>query len=108
MVAFPDRFLHFIYTTIYGLLYTIFLLILHFSGFSSAVYPQLDFAGSPGTAAFWTVIAVIVLPLALHSIIFGLYHLRAFIARKTVLKAKPLSEKVTMGNTNLAFSDAEK
>jgi len=105
MVAFPTRFLHFIYTMIYGVLYTLFLLILHLTNYNSAVYTQLNFAESPGTTAMWLVIAVIVLPLGLHSIIFGLYHLRVFIARKTVQDTSARREKHEMGASNPTFHD---
>jgi len=106
MVAFPTRFLHFIYAMIYGGLYAIFLLILHLTKYNSAVYAQLNFDNNPGMTAVWLVILVIVLPLLLHSIIFGLYHLRAFIARKTVLTSSAAKEEPEIETTSkLMFND---
>jgi len=106
MVAFPTRFLHFIYTMIYGVVYTIFLLILHFTGYNSAVYPQLNFADNWEKAALFLVASIIVLPFLLHLIIFGLYHLRAFIARKTVQTSSAAREELEIETTGkLMFND---
>ena len=112
MVAFPDRFFHFVYTVLYGILYLVFILILHFTGFNSQVYSVLDFENSPGTAAGWSVLAVLVIPFVFHTILFGLYHLRAFIAGKTLGSDEatyPSSDgRMEMGNVNPTFDDAEK
>ena len=116
MVAYPTRWLHFIYTVLFGILYLIFLLILHFTGYNSAVYSQLNFRDAPGVAAGWTLAAVLLLPIVLHSVVFGFYRLRVFIARKTVLNDQaraPHMDKeidtntIEMGKINPTFEDPE-
>ncbi|CAK8688819.1 unnamed protein product [Clavelina lepadiformis] len=108
MVAFPTRLLHFIYTVLYGVLYAVALLVFHFTGLNSQVYSVIDFANSPGIAAAYVVVSVVIFPTILHSVVFGFYHLRAFIARNTVLKDSSTSRpagNLEMGTFNQAFED---
>jgi len=111
MVAFPTRLLHFIYSIGYGLLYVLFLLILHWTGVNSAVYTVLNWARKPGVAVGWCVLAVVVLPIAMQAITFGLYHLRALIARRTAVPEEAPRKNlevstIEMGTVNPAFSEA--
>lgn len=109
MVAFPTRLLHFIYTVLYGVVYGFFMLIMHWTGVDSQIYGVVDWANTPGVAAGWLILAAIVMPTAIHSIAFGLYHLRACIARATVLKGaadqtgRRADPTLEMGNVNPAF-----
>lgn len=108
LVANPTRILHFVYTVCYGLLYTIFLLILHFTDYNSAVYPALNFRDSPRTTAMWLSLAVLVLPIILYILIFFIYQLRLHIAKNTVLKNQsPQNERgndnVEMGKVNSGY-----
>ena len=84
MVAFPTRLLHFIYVNLLGIIYAVFLLILHFTGVNSSVYPVLDFEQNFGLAIGITLVNVFVASTILHFIVFLLFLLRKLIADKTV------------------------
>ena len=107
----PFRLLHFYHTSIGAVVYIVFSLILHGTGYTSAIYPVLDWANRTGLAiglAFGTVFVAV--PIA-HSIGFGLYHLRWFIARKCCknknsfsLSTSTTNQFQMKGKDNTAFS----
>nr|XP_002127130.1 protein rolling stone-like [Ciona intestinalis] len=114
MVAFPVRLLHFFYAPLYGVVYILFMLILHWTNVNSAIYAAVNWSTSPATSAGYSIAAVIVLPIVLHAIVFGLYHLRALIARRTVLKGEQSGDgataqfgEVELGKTNAAFEPSD-
>ena len=100
----PIRFLHFIYPVGYGVVYVIFTVILWASDFVSAVYPVLNWEQNPSIAAMWSLITVLVLFPVLHAFHFGLYHLRAWIARcclhQTNRSQQPMDDQMEMGEQN--------
>ena len=107
----PIRLLHFYHVSLAGVTYTIFTLILHGAGYESAVYPNLDWVGSPVAAAVLAIILIFIAAPIAHFICFGLYHLRLFIARKILgenaAPAIPLAGPNLprgSGNDNKAFA----
>uniref|UniRef100_H2YYR0 Protein rolling stone n=1 Tax=Ciona savignyi TaxID=51511 RepID=H2YYR0_CIOSA len=111
MVAFPVRLLHFFYAPLYGVVYILFMLIIHWTGVNSAIYAAVNWATQPAISSGYSIAAIIVLPIVLHCMLFGLYHLRALIARRTVLKNENTSRgggpeqfgAVELGKTNEGF-----
>ncbi|XP_078487924.1 protein rolling stone-like [Ciona intestinalis] len=108
VTSYPIRLLHFIYPVGYGLVYTSFSLILHGSGFTSAIYSLLNWATSPGIAAAACFgVSFVAMPLS-HLLLWGLYHLRTFIARKQgcISDAEETNlESHEMGHTNPVYSN---
>lgn len=84
VVAIPSRWLHFVYSQLLGLAYSIMTVIIHFTGVTSAIYNFLNFNNNPGLAIGVLIVATLIAPIIFHSVYFGLYHLRAFIYRRTV------------------------
>jgi len=78
MVAFPIRILHFIYPAAFGVVYGIFLLILHFVGINSSVYPVLNFADDFPLAIGVLLLSAFVAPVILQCVIYLLHLLRKF------------------------------
>uniref|UniRef100_F6V951 Protein rolling stone-like n=2 Tax=Ciona intestinalis TaxID=7719 RepID=F6V951_CIOIN len=60
MVAFPVRLLHFFYAPLYGVVYILFMLILHWTNVNSAIYAAVNWSTSPATSAGYSIAAVIV------------------------------------------------
>ena len=93
MVAFPIRFLHMIFSSAYAFVYIIFVLILHVTKVNSGVYSVLDFENNPLKAYLLACAAFTLFPFCFHSVIYLLYCLRFYIARRiTQPTIKPLQE----------------
>lgn len=105
--AVPIRLLHVIYAMMYGVTYTLFTLILHGAGVMSVYYPGLlDWRSSPGASAGLCIgLVVAAIPIT-HSVVFGLYHLRMYIAR-LLTNPKPAAGANDLtgggGETNQAY-----
>ena len=95
----PFRLLHFYHASIFGAVYGLFSLILHWAGYNSAIYPVLNWATGTGFAIGVVFGAVFVVAPLTHCIGFGLYHLRRFIAKKCLtnptLNEPEITENVT-------------
>jgi len=76
----PMRLLHFAYPLLYGLIYTIFTVILWVSGVTDAVYTVLNWETNPSLAVLITMLASLVAMPLLHMLHFCLYKLRSKIA----------------------------
>ena len=106
----PFRLLHFYHVSISGAVYGLFSLILHWTGYNSAIYGVLDWASGTGLAIGLVLGSIFVAVPITHCIGFGLYHLRRFIAQKclgnsnTSSSPNPtLNESRMAGNSNIAF-----
>jgi hypothetical protein len=74
----PVHLLHFIYPSIYGIIYAIFSVIYQLGGDNPPTYNILNW-NKPGTAATCAIILVLVTVPGVHMTFFGLYKLRVFI-----------------------------
>lgn len=74
----PVRVLHFIYPSIYGIIYSIFSVIYQLGGNNPPIYTLLDW-NKPGTAIAYSIVLVLVAVPVVHMTFFGLYKLRVFI-----------------------------
>ena len=90
----PIRLLHFYHLSIFGVVYTFFSLILHWTGYNSAIYPVLDWANRTGFALALTLIIIFVVSPMVHSAIYGLYKLKDLI----YLKILSNQSEVPVGN----------
>lgn len=80
--AIPIRLLHAIYAMLYGVTYTLFTLILHGAGVMSVYYPGLfDWRALPGASTGLCLGLIFAGVPIMHSVVFGLYHLRMYLAR---------------------------
>ncbi|XP_078487925.1 protein rolling stone-like [Ciona intestinalis] len=109
IIAYPIRLLHFLYGMCYGLVYTAFTLILHGSGYISAVYELINWdKGARIATAICFVSSFVAIPLV-HLLAFGLYHLRCFIALKGGCQndqtdTSDEQESIEMGQTNQGYA----
>lgn len=95
----PIRILHFVYPLLYGFIYILFTLILHATGEQSEFYKNLlNWGSKPGLSA-GVVIGILALSVLMHSFAFGLYHLRALIARKCGVEENNLCLKKSNEST---------
>ena len=80
----PIRLLHFYHVSFAGIVYTVFSLILHGTGYESSIYPNvLDWTNSSGFSIGMCFIIILVIAPVVQLIAYGLYQLRSFIGRKT-------------------------
>uniref|UniRef100_H2ZLY3 Uncharacterized protein n=1 Tax=Ciona savignyi TaxID=51511 RepID=H2ZLY3_CIOSA len=100
IVAIPTRLLHFIYVSLFALVYIVFSLILHGSGYESAIYPVLNWSTNPGISAGISVGAVIVAPPIVHGLYWCVFQLRTFLGKK----ANPSQSRTTMASHPLGIS----
>ena len=89
MSRIPIRLLHFIYVSIFGLLYVITTLILHGVGEKSNFYEGvLDWASYPGSSAGLCIAMIIIGSPLFHSVAFLFYNVRQYLSRKLLPKEK--------------------
>lgn len=101
--AVPIRLLHVIYVMPYGATYLVFTLILHGAGVKSQYYRGLlDWRESPGVSAGVCIGLIVIGAPILHSLVFGLYHLRMYLSRLL----KP-SKSVAKSASNIAAVDGD-
>jgi len=112
----PLRILHFVYPIGYGLVYTIFTVILWAADHTDAVYPGfLDWESNPGLSALITMLVSFVALPVIHVLWhYWLYQLRVLIAKKCLdrqnSREQPLDDNVEMnqkrdyGTSNAAYS----
>ena len=82
----PVRLLHFYHSSLYTFVYSVFSLIVHASGYTSAIYPVLDWQNNVGMAIGLCLgITFIASPVVHALVFFTFYQLRLFIAQQTVL-----------------------
>ncbi|XP_076813642.1 protein rolling stone-like [Clavelina lepadiformis] len=82
----PVRLLHFYHSSLFMLAYSVFSLIVHASGYTSAIYPVLDWQNNVGMAIGLCLgITFIASPVVHALVFFTFYQLRLFIAQQTVL-----------------------
>ena len=75
----PIRLLHFFLLSFLAVVYTVFSLILHWTGYNSAIYPVLDWTNRSGFALALTLIIIFVVSPIVHGAIYGLYKLKELI-----------------------------
>ena len=92
----PIRLLHFYHLSIFGAVYTIFSLVLHWTGFNSAIYPVLDWANRTGFAIGLCLIIIFVVCPIVHFILYGIYKLKILIYNK--LTDDPITPALTSTN----------
>lgn len=81
IVDVPVRLLHVVHSLSFGLIYTLFLLVLHGTGLDSRVYKFTDWQNRPGLAA-GLCLGLTFVSTVVHSMVFGLYQLRLCLARR--------------------------
>nr|XP_039267755.1 protein rolling stone-like [Styela clava] len=97
----PVRLLHFVYPMLIGITYVLFTYIIHAADVMSSFYRNaLDWEKVPVTSIVLCILAVLVAVPLLHSLTFGMYHLRAFIARRIATSSQI---KELTGTSNQAF-----
>lgn len=106
MISFPIRWLHFIYLTLFAILYSIFTAIMHWAKVNSRIYGFLDYENSPGLGVGVLLASSLIAAPIMHSIPFALYHLRSAIFRCTVgRKEDKTGVKFDAGHQNVGFSE---
>ena len=98
----PIRILHFYNLFFFSIIYIVFSLILHGSGFSSAIYPVLDWEQNWRLALGLALGIVLLVAPLVHLIVFGIYSVRKAVAsksKKTTFFPKN-SKSTDSGNTN--------
>uniref|UniRef100_H2Y9M7 Protein rolling stone n=1 Tax=Ciona savignyi TaxID=51511 RepID=H2Y9M7_CIOSA len=104
--SYPIRILHLIYPMGLGLVYTAFTLILHGARYTSAVYAVINWQTFPALAAGVCFGASLVAMPISHLLVFGLYKIRALIARKNgCMSQQGGDQSFEMGQTNMAYDN---
>ncbi|WAR26797.1 ROST-like protein [Mya arenaria] len=90
LTGMPMRILHFWFSVLYALVYSLFTVVYYFAGGTNHnenpyVYPQLNWDEKPGTAAMYCVIVTFVAVSIVHLILFGFYSLKVFISSRVGL-----------------------
>ena len=104
----PFRIWHFYHGSFGAAVYTVFSLILHGAGYTSAIYSVLNWASRIGFTIGLVLLTILVFIPITHLIGFGFYHLRWYIAR-SCLENKERSNKpdnaiASSGEVNNAFT----
>lgn len=103
----PIRFLHFIYVSIYAMIYVVFTLSLHGASVQSIYYSGiLDWKNIPGVSAGVCLSLIFVGSPVVQAVTFGVYHLRALIAQKCKCAGNEWSD-IENGNSNRGYDNNE-
>jgi len=81
VIKLPVRLLHFVYTSVLGLLYVLYTFILHVTGVQSAVYSFLNWEKSPGNAVGMGLLFSICGAVAGQTVAYCLYRVRLLLRR---------------------------
>ena len=92
LVAFPVRALHFVYPFAFASSYTVFTVILHFTGVNSTIYPVFDYVNQfPKTLAL--ALGACIGCSAVHVVVFYLYRIKKCIADRVTLKKRSRTQR---------------